>query len=321
MTPKIVFIGHIAIDTVFKLGKKTDPSLGGSVSYCSISLREYNQDVEIGIISTFNESLYKDSILLPLRKNDIDLKGLKLVEDKPTRFVLKYINHSRKLKLKSRCPDLKFDDIPSSFFEDPPGAVCFVPICNEIPYSLVKKIKEKLPNIYYGIDVQGFIRKINRRGKIKLTRDENLIDELKRIIELLGNHLIIKGSEEEMKLISGRQEWDGIMEYFKQFDCISIMTLGEKGSLIAKKDKNIITIPAFQPCCVIDETGAGDVYLSILLYEFLNSNKSWDAIRDAAYFASSAASFEVERKGVNGFQSLSKVQERINEGNVIKRSN
>jgi sugar/nucleoside kinase (ribokinase family) len=321
MTPKIVFIGHIAIDTVFKLGKKTDPSLGGSVSYCSLSLREYNQDVEIGIISTFNESLYKDFIFSPLKKNDIDLNGLKLVEDKPTRFVLKYINHSRKLKLKSRCPNLKFDDIPSSFFEDPPEAVCFVPICNEIPYNFVKNIKEKLPNIYYGIDVQGFIRKINRRGKIQLTRDENLINELIRIIELLGNHLIIKGSEEEMKIISGMQNWGEIMEYFKQFDCVSIMTLGEKGSLIAKKDKNIVTIPAFQPRHVIDETGAGDVYLAILLYEFLKSDKSWSAIKNAAYYASSAASFDVERKGVKGFQSLSKVQERINEGNIIKRSN
>jgi len=315
----ILFIGHIAIDTVFKLGKKTNPSLGGSVSYCSLSLREYDKDVNIGIISNFSKVLYKNSILKPLKNNNINLDGLKLVEKDPTKFVLKYINHSRKLKLKSRCPDLMFEDLPEELLNNPPDAVCFVPICNEISYNFVFNMENQFRDVYYGIDLQGFIRKINSRGKIVLKRDDILIERLNKIIKLLGERLILKGSEEEMKLVSGKQDWNEIMDYFKQFNCISIMTLGESGSLVAKKDKKLIKIPAFQPDQVIDETGAGDVYLAIFLYEFLNSDKSWKAIKNAAYLASSAASFEIEEKGVNGFKSKQKVYERIQKGEIIKR--
>jgi len=134
---------------------------------------------------------------------------------------------------------------------------------------------------------------------------------------LLGERLILKGSEEEMKLVSGQQDWNEIMNYFKQYDCISIMTLGESGSLVAKKDKDTIRIHAFQPEKVIDETGAGDVYLAIFLYEFLNSEKSWKAVKNAAYLASSAASFEVEEKGVRGFKSKEKVYDRMHKGEII----
>lgn len=310
-------MGHIAIDTVFKLGKKTNPSLGGSVSFCSLSLREYNKDVEIGIVSNFSKLLYNNSILQPLKNNNINLDGLKLVEEDPTKFVLKYINHSRKLKLKSRCSDLIFDDIPKSLLNNPPDAVCFVPICNEISYNFIFNMENQFKDVYYGIDLQGFIRKINSRGKIALKRDDILIDRLNKIIELLGERLILKGSEEEMKLVSGQQDWNEIMNYFKQYDCISIMTLGESGSLVAKKDKDTIRIHAFQPEKVIDETGAGDVYLAIFLYEFLNSEKSWKAVKNAAYLASSAASFEVEEKGVRGFKSKEKVYDRMHKGEII----
>ena len=48
------------------------------------------------------------------------------------------------------------------------------------------------------------------------------------------------------------------------------MTLGEKGSMLTKKGEKILNIPAFKPRRVVDETGAGDVYFSIFLYEFID---------------------------------------------------
>lgn len=317
MHPRILFIGHIAIDTVFKLGKKTKPSLGGSVSYCSLSLREYDKDVQIGIISNFNKSLYHNSVLKPLKNKNINLEGIKLVNSDPTKFVLKYINHSRKLKLKSKCPHLRFKDIPKIILDDSPDAVCFVPICNEISYEFVKKMEKKYDDIYYGIDLQGFIRKINKRGRIKLERDNILLQRLSKIINLLGERLILKGSENEMKLVSDKEDWDNIMNFFKNYKCISIMTLGESGSLICRRGEDVIRIPAYQSDQVVDETGAGDVYLAIFLYEFLNSDKSWTAVKKVAHLASSAASFDVEKKGVNGFKSKEEVKDRIKEENII----
>jgi sugar/nucleoside kinase (ribokinase family) len=89
------------------------------------------------------------------------------------------------------------------------------------------------------------------------------------------------------------------------------MTLGDQGSLIYQKGKKLLKIPAFKPQRVADETGAGDVYLSIFLYEYLNCDKSWDSVEEIGYLASAAASFVVERKGTSGFVEKEKVLQRI----------
>ncbi|MHA1823016.1 MAG: PfkB family carbohydrate kinase, partial [Promethearchaeota archaeon] len=75
--------------------------------------------------------------------------------------------------------------------------------------------------------------------------------------------------------------------------------------------------PAFTPDTVVDETGAGDVYLAIFLYEFYNSNFTWKAVENAALYASSAASFLVEKKGTNGSESMKKVFKRLCQKNYI----
>ena len=88
---------------------------------------------------------------------------------------------------------------------------------------------------------------------------------MEKIINLIGDKLILKGSEEEMKILSGENDIYKAMNHFNYFDFkgIFIMTLGEAGSLILKKGEKILNIPAFQSSGVIDETGAGDVYFAI----------------------------------------------------------
>jgi sugar/nucleoside kinase (ribokinase family) len=81
--------------------------------------------------------------------------------------------------------------------------------------------------------------------------------------------------------------------------------------MISKKGEDTINIPAYKANQVVDETGAGDVYFAIFLYEFLKSDKKWEEIKRAGYLASAAASFGIEKKGVDGFQSKKKVKERF----------
>jgi sugar/nucleoside kinase (ribokinase family) len=111
------------------------------------------------------------------------------------------------------------------------------------------------------------------------------------------------------------------MHYFKKFNSkgIFIMTLGEKGSMIFSKGHSILEIPAFKPKKVTDETGAGDVYFSIFLYEFLLSNKSWEALENVALLASAASSFLIEEQGPYGAVTKELVLERVKEENYIKK--
>ncbi|MFX1494903.1 MAG: PfkB family carbohydrate kinase [Promethearchaeota archaeon] len=315
-----LFIGHLAIDSIIRFKKLRKPTLGGSVSFGSLALRKYGLNENIGIVSNLGILNFDMSLLRLLEKFNIDLRGIKRFDSNNTNFVLNYINHSRTLTLKAKSPNLRFDDFPEEYINNQPDVIVLVPLCNEISSSYVSEILNTFPDAFIGIDLQGFIRHINSKGIVSYIWDENLIENMKSIINLIGDRLILKGSEIEMKLFSGNEDLDAVMNHFNIFDNngIFIMTLGEAGSMVIKKGEEILRIPAFKAKKVIDETGAGDVYLAIFLYEFLNSDMSWGAIKKSAYLASAAASFLVERKGPDGFECKTKVLKRVKQKNYIK---
>jgi len=314
-----LFIGHLAIDSIIRFKKLRKPTLGGSVSFGSLALRKYCQNENISIVSNLGSLNFNMSLLKLLERNNIDLRGIKWSDSNNTNFVLDYINHSRTLTLKAKSPNLKFDDFPEEYVNNQPDIIVLVPLCNEISYNYVSEILNTFPDVFIGIDLQGFIRHINSNGIVSYIWDENLIKNMNKIINLIGDRLILKGSEIEMKLLSGNEDLDAVMNHFNIFDNngIYIMTLGEAGSMIIKKGQGILKIPAFKAKKVIDETGAGDVYLAIFLYEFLNSDMSWMDIKNSAYLASAAASFLVERKGPDGFKCKTKVLKRVKRKNYI----
>ena len=316
----IFFAGHFAIDNIIRFKEESKPSLGGSVSYCTLALRTYTQDVKISIISHLGRQNFDQSLLDIIKDKDIDLKGIKYSEVNNTNFVLDYYDHARTLTLKSRSPNLDFKDIPSEYLNNPPDVIVLVPLCNEISSEYVSQIISHFPDAYIGIDLQGFIRKIDEQGKVSYIRDESIISNMVNIINLIGNKLILKGSEEEMKLLAGENDdLVKVMITFNDYnnEAIYIMTLGEKGSMVIKKGRKILKIPAFESNGVVDETGAGDVYFSIFLYEFIHSDKSWESVEKAAYIASAAASFLVEKKGPGGFETKEKVLERLKQKKYI----
>ncbi|MFX0028355.1 MAG: PfkB family carbohydrate kinase [Candidatus Hermodarchaeota archaeon] len=312
--PSIFFAGHFAIDNIIRFKRINKASLGGSVCYSSLALRKYTQDANISIISHIGTINFNGSLLKQIKNKNIDLRGIKYSNVKNTNFVLDYFDHARILTLKSRSPNLKFKDIPPEYLKTPPDIVVLVPLCNEISLEYVSQISRKFPDVYIGIDIQGFIRNIDENGKVSYVYNDQTISNINKIIDLIGDNLILKGSEEEMKLFADEYENSyKVMNYFEKYDNdgLFIMTLGEKGSMIYKKGNPILKIPAFKPKRVNDETGAGDVYFSIFLYEFIQSNKSWDLINSCAFLASAAASFLVEKKGPSGFVPKLKVIKRV----------
>lgn len=320
-TKNIIFAGHVAIDNIIRFKRLSKVSLGGSACYCSLALKNYTQDVKIGIISHLGEKNFNKSLLDSVKKKNVDLKGVKHSNVENTNFVLDYFDHTRTLTLKSRSPDLKFKDIPREYLATPPDVIALVPLCNEISFEYVSQISKKFPNIYIGIDLQGFIRNIDNQGKVSYHYNENLILNIDGMINLIGDNLILKGSEEEIKLFTNEyKDSYKAMNYFEKYNTngLFIMTLGEKGSLIYKRGYPILEVPAFRPKKVSDETGAGDVYFSIFLYEFLHSDKSWDEIKNCAFLASAAASFLVEKKGPSGFETKLNILKRVSRKEYIE---
>ena len=319
--PSILFVGHFSVDSIVKDKIKNIPTLGGSVSFGSLSLNTYSPDINIGIISIIGKENFDDQLLDKVRNRNIDLTGIKWVDLDNTNFVLDYYDHSRTLTLKSKSPDLDFRDIPNSYIENPPEVIILAPLCNEISHEYVSLILKEFPNALIGIDLQGFIRKINEDGLVSYVQERNIIRNMRKIIDLVGERLILKGSEIEMKLLAGGSEdLDEVMAHFDDFDLkgLYIMTLGEAGSMLIRHGEELLFIPAFASSGVVDETGAGDVYFAIFLHEYINSDTSWDSVRQAACLASSAASFLVEEVGTAGFKAKEAVLERVKSKNYIK---
>jgi len=308
-----LFIGHIAIDSIIRFKQKRKPSLGGTVTFGSLALKTYTNSRKISVISNLGLQNFNKSLLKHFNDKNIDFSGVKMLETDNTNFELNYSNHSRKLTLKSCSPKLIFEDIPEKILATPPSIVVLAPLCNEISYEYVLKVVNRFPNTYIGIDLQGFIRYIDDVGEVSYVRDEAIISNMIKIINLIGDRLILKGSEVEMKLVSNHKEPQKIMEYFKRFEnkATYIMTMGEAGSLILRNGENLLKIPAYKPKRVLDETGAGDVYLTIFLYELLNSDMTWEEIEKNAHLASAAASFLVEKKGPKGFETRKEVLKRV----------
>ena len=103
--------------------------------------------------------------------------------------------------------------------ENPPEIIVLAPLCNEITIEYVKEILRMFPEAYIGIDLQGFIRKIDpENGLVSYLFDEKLLTNVKQMISLIGDRLILKGSETEMKLLSGKEDHFEVMEFFNGFD-------------------------------------------------------------------------------------------------------
>ena len=316
----ICFFGHLAVDSIVRFKQKRKPTLGGSVTFGSLSLKKYEKTAKIGIISNLGTLNFDISLLKRFDDSFIDLRGVKSLEVANTNFIIEYVDHSRTLTLKSRSPNLRFDDIPDFYLSNPPQIIVLAPLCNEISYKYVSKILEAFPKAYIGIDLQGFIRNIDKSGNVSYLREESTIKNITKIINLIGDRLILKGSEIEMKMLSNLESPDKIMNWCKVFNnkAIYIMTMGEAGSMVMKCGEELIKIPAYKPKRVVDETGPGDVYIAIFLYEFFISDKSWNKIEEISYKASAAASFLVEKKGPEGFETKKKVMKRIKSKKYIK---
>jgi len=135
--PSLFFIGHFAVDNVIRFKRLSKPTLGGSVSYCSLALRAYTQSAKISIISHVGKINFDKSLFNIIRDKNIDLTGIKYSGVENTNFILDYFNHTRTLTLKSKSPNLVVSDIPLKYLDNPPDVIVLVPLCNEISYQYI----------------------------------------------------------------------------------------------------------------------------------------------------------------------------------------
>jgi len=310
------------MDTVIHVdGKKRvidKVSAGGAVTFASLSIKIINPEMRVGVGSKIGCDI-PDFLLTPFENHGISLRYFIRDKENPTtRFELVYSNFTRSLSCPSRCSNLD----PCQYHPELFNSKVFHlgPLCREIDAYFVDTLGERLPRgSMVGIDLQGFIRLIKPDGSIGFISSKEAYSTVSHIHEVFGNSLVIKGDDKEVSSISQLDDPKETMSYFlDEFPKATILiTFGRKGSMLGKKVGNstkITKIPSFKPEKIIDETGAGDVFLASFLYDLMRHGSSpmqFKNYKAAALFASASSSFLVEHKGYMGVRPENEINARV----------
>jgi len=248
---RLIAIGHLTIDELFLEGRKLRERLGGSVAYGSLAA--ISMGWRVSIISVVGKDMPK-SFLQKLSSLGVDISHVKTVEGDSTRFRVE-ISGSREVLSRPRsAPPLRLSDIPNEVGEA--GVIFLGPVGREISLDLIKNIKKSTKGLIT-VDLQGFTREFGPRGEVSLTRN-------KEVFEASSLCDVVHLSREECVVVTGTARLSRGLEIFldKGVQVVSI-TMGERGAVVADKDE-VLHIPAIKPRRLVDDVGAGDVFLAVL---------------------------------------------------------
>ncbi|TFG21293.1 MAG: hypothetical protein EU530_00665 [Promethearchaeota archaeon] len=311
----IIFMGHFARDTIISPDGTISSSLGGGVTFGTLTAHIYNNNHKIGIFSEKGKDF--NNSWLEIFDSEIDITGLCSNSDYSTNFEIEYFpKGGRKLTLKSKAAPLLFENLPAHYLNS--KSFMISSIANEINFDFIRQLVDNTEG-WISIDIQGFIRNFQQDGTINLAPIAHIIEKTHQIIKYCGKRLILKGSGNEINYIANCNDViESTRKIAKLGNFIVCTTLGAQGSLVKQSDNKMIHVPAFIPDRgIIDETGAGDCYISAFLSEFIESHHHWNDLARCANIGSSAASFLLEHKGPYGFGTKKQIQKRIEKGKII----
>ncbi|RLG43541.1 MAG: hypothetical protein DRN92_09330 [Thermoproteota archaeon] len=277
---RFLALGHLTIDEVFYEGRKLRERLGGSVAYGSLAA--ISMGWEVSIVSVVGEDMPK-SFLQKLSSLGADISHVKTIEGHSTRFRVEVSGSREVLSRPKSAPALRLSDIPREI--EKAHVIFLGSVGKEISVDLINKIK----NIARGliaIDLQGFIREFGPKGEVSLTRN-------KKVFEASSFCDVIHLSREECVTATGTSQLrKGVEKFLNTGAQVVSITMGEKGGIVADKEE-ILYVPAIKPERVVDDVGAGDVFLAVLsicLAENID-------LKTSSAIASAAASLSTELDG------------------------
>ncbi|MGE5617744.1 MAG: PfkB family carbohydrate kinase [Sphingomonadaceae bacterium] len=266
-------IGHLAVDHRLARG----PVVGGSVAYASITATRLGQ--RAGIVTVADEELEWPNALAGVEMRIISTPA-------STGFENLYRRGKRIQRVLAVAPHVPAEAVPEEWKRCP--VVHLAPIVHEVDGSF--------PGLFTGsliaLTPQGLLRHWDEGGRVRQgawSGDDRL---------LAGANVVIFSEED----LAGDP---GFLPLCLERVPITLLTHGAKGVTLFTRGQPT-HLPAF-PTTEVDPTGAGDVFAASFLVEY---HRTRDPLRSAA-FACCAASFAVERIGLEGVQDRAAVEERL----------
>ncbi len=292
---EVFLLGHLVVDTVSHEGRPRK-SLGGTVSFGALAALRHQARPHI--VSKIGLD-FPDEYLISLSRKGVDISHVRVSRSRPTtKFKLVYEDHERVLYLLARCEDILLGDVPLGEIE---GSIAVIgSVIGEVPPNVVQAVSEKAALTVS--DIQGYIRRVSRDKKIYLTATP----EARAVISVSD---IVHGEALEARVLYGDLEprelaWSLVRDGAG----IGVVTMGPQGAYIATSQKGYY-VPAAPSGPVVDRTGAGDVFTTVFAIEYQRTGD----IREAGAYAAAAASYLIERPGLEGMKSRWELRGRMRE--------
>lgn len=269
--PDFITIGHITHDLV-----NGGTIVGGSSLYSGIMAKRLGK--KVGVVTCVGQDFHHWEVLE-------ETEVVYSLAPSTTTFANIYLDGTRQQSILKVADPIHSQIIPPTWYNAEIVHIC--PVANEVSLDTVGLFKGSL----IGVTPQGWMRKWDSRGEIKAKKWEQAGDILRFAQVLILSEDDILGDE-------GR-----IYEYLKLVEVL-ILTRGKKGAVLYYH-QNHYHIPAFRTI-VLDQTGAGDVFASAFLIRY---SQTKDPLRSAE-FATCAASFVIEKQGIEGVPNFEDIIRR-----------
>jgi len=292
----LLVVGSLALDSVETPFDKINEALGGSATYISLAASYFSGPVElVGVVGSDFPREYIDL----LRRNNIDLEGLQIIEGEKTfRWGGKY--HY----------DLNVRD---TLFTELNAFQNFNPI---IPERFQKSKFVCLGNIDPLLQIRVLDQLNDPQLVVCDTMNywiEGMKDDLLKLLRRV-NVLIINDSE--ARLLTNEPNLIKASRLIRKLGPeILILKKGEHGAMLFMDD-TIFSAPAYPLETIFDPTGAGDTFAGGFIgYLHKTRDLSSDNLKRAVIYGSSMASFCVEQFSTKALEDLSylKIQDRFRE--------
>ncbi|UCG03690.1 MAG: hypothetical protein JSW11_06820 [Candidatus Heimdallarchaeota archaeon] len=288
-----IALGQMVLDTVIhndqnrsRVNNQTNQTIGGPPSFAGI----------IGaILSKMYSWIYPPliyaytcpkaiSLLKNYPKYQMNLNNLK-IQPKCPQFRLEYPSDKKERMLSLKDPPVQFN--PTDFnweFKESPVVIIGSTFHEFNDIKLFSFLRKKCS--YIAFDPQGCFRYLTSEGKIEF---RNWWDS--RILEIVD---CLQISEIESKYLGlGILPIEVVKKILETPITSVILTRGRNGAILgykSQKDICIFDVPAYTEGIIVDETGAGDIFL----FCFITHLMAFQNELDAAAFATSVTSLFLE---------------------------
>ena len=250
-------------------------TLGGAVTYAA------HTTLQMGMAAAVVTSV-EPELDLPPAMPGVQVHAIPSPET--TTFQNSYLYGKRTQLLKAVGGPIAASDVPAQLSGASHVMLC--PLGGEVGHDLA----QGFPNATVVASIQGWLRRWDSRGRVSPAHWEGRevlhhVDAAIFSIEDVGDR--------------------GLIEIWKCMAPVLIMTMGIKGARIHVHGEWHHVKPF--PTREVDPTGAGDVFGAAYLIRYRETADPLESAR----FASCAASFCVESKGVSGVPTRAQVEERL----------